>query len=239
MLRRASVELLAELLDAVGSVQLLLPAGLSLALQVLRAEQGLAFSTGRALAAAGFTRKEAQALRRQRLRALLKGRGAWRYSRPGFATPAKGTAPVLGMAGVIRAAGAACVLAVQRQHRPFDRSEQQVMAEVLRLLENPLDLNARATRAWRRKRAPRKKRLSDLHLERLEPFPQLEQMDRLMVREALHRTEGDKTWAAEALGITREGLRKKLIRFGMARRRRPSRARRGRRVQRRRRLRRR
>ncbi|WP_443666997.1 helix-turn-helix domain-containing protein, partial [Desulfovibrio sp.] len=52
-----------------------------------------------------------------------------------------------------------------------------------------------------------------------EPLPDirttfnLEQAERLLVQRALDACQGNKSRAAELLGITREGLRKKLLRL--------------------------
>ncbi|MDL2321646.1 sigma-54 dependent transcriptional regulator [Desulfosarcina sp. OttesenSCG-928-B08] len=43
----------------------------------------------------------------------------------------------------------------------------------------------------------------------------LQQAERLIIREAMQNASGNKRKAAELLGITREGLRKKLLRMGM------------------------
>jgi len=63
--------------------------------------------------------------------------------------------------------------------------------------------------------AKRTLRPSQLPLDKLHPFPHLRQVERLFVREALKRTGQNITHAAAALGITREGLRKKMIRLGI------------------------
>ncbi|WP_461211065.1 sigma-54 interaction domain-containing protein [Desulfocurvus sp. DL9XJH121] len=44
----------------------------------------------------------------------------------------------------------------------------------------------------------------------------LEDNEKHLISRALERTDGNKTRAAELLGITREGLRKKLLRYGMS-----------------------
>ena len=44
----------------------------------------------------------------------------------------------------------------------------------------------------------------------------LQEVERHLICEALAQTGGNKSKAAELLGITREGLRKKLLRLGMA-----------------------
>jgi transcriptional regulator with PAS, ATPase and Fis domain len=43
----------------------------------------------------------------------------------------------------------------------------------------------------------------------------VERLERGMIRDALDRAGGNRTRAAEALGITRQGLLKKLKRYGM------------------------
>jgi DNA-binding NtrC family response regulator len=48
---------------------------------------------------------------------------------------------------------------------------------------------------------------------RLKTLPSMAQMERLLVEEALYRTAWNKSHAAILLGITREGLRKKLARI--------------------------
>ncbi len=215
MLGRACVELLAELLEAVGHWQSLLNAGLHLALRVAKAERGLAFDTTGTMAFDGFALEEAQVLR-QRLNRLLASAGLHRYSDPGFASPAKGAAPVTGMAGIIPTPGGSCVLAVERSREPLDSTDQQVMAEALRLLKHPFQETAEALRLWRdHGPAARRFSLTELPLERLEPFPQLQEVERLLIQEAMNRAGGSRSRAAAALGMTREGLRKKMIRFGM------------------------
>jgi Nif-specific regulatory protein len=43
----------------------------------------------------------------------------------------------------------------------------------------------------------------------------MDEVERWLISEALREHEGNKTRTAESLGITREGLHKKLARFGM------------------------
>ena len=63
--------------------------------------------------------------------------------------------------------------------------------------------------------ARRSIRVTQIPFEKLQPFPQLQQVERLLVRAALRLAGYNRTVAAEALGISREGLRKKLQRLGM------------------------
>ena len=44
----------------------------------------------------------------------------------------------------------------------------------------------------------------------------LQEMERKLILEALDKTDGNKSKAAELLGITREGLRKKLLRMDIS-----------------------
>ena len=217
LLRRASAEQLAELLKALGDPHLLLEAGLRLAMQVVSAKRGLAFDTAGQMASAGMTPEEAETIRQERLGQLLVGAGVRCYSGPGFADPvAERAAAVAGMAGVIGAPGGASVLAVERDQRPFDPTDQQVMAEMLHLLAHPFEQSAAATRLRRDgKPAARKLSAAELPVDRLEPFPRLQEMERLLIREALTRSKNNRTRAAAALGLTREGLRKKLNRYGI------------------------
>ena len=216
LLSRTSVELLAQLLEALGDPRSLLAAGLRLAMQVLSAKRGLAFDTVGEIACAGFTSEEAETIRQQRLGPLLAGGRVRHYSRPGFAAATDGAVPVVGMAGAISALGAAFVLAVERDRQPFDPTDQQVMAEILRLLARPLEQTAAAMR-FRPNHAPAVRKLSpaELPLDSLDPFPQLQEMERLLIHEALNRWGNNRTRAAAALGLTREGLRKKLNRYGV------------------------
>ncbi len=223
LLSRASAEQLAELLKVLGDPHLLLEAGLRLAMQVVSAKRGLAFDTAGQMASAGMTPEAAETIRKERLGQLLVGAGVRCYSGPGFADPvAEGAAAVVGMAVVISAPGGASVLAVERDQRPFDPTDQQVMAEMLHLLAHPFEQTAAATRLRRDGKLgpngePEARKLSpaELPLDRLEPSPLLQEMERLLIREALNRCGNNRTRAAAALGLTREGLRKKLNRYGI------------------------
>lgn len=50
---------------------------------------------------------------------------------------------------------------------------------------------------------------------RLKTLPTIGQIERVLIEEVLRRTDWNKTRAAKALDITREGLRKKLFRMGL------------------------
>lgn len=55
----------------------------------------------------------------------------------------------------------------------------------------------------------------DLPFRRLNPLPSLQEIERLLIAEALLRCRNKVAPAARILGLTREGLRKKLIRMQM------------------------
>ena len=227
LLSRASAELLAELLKALGDPHLLLEAGLRLAIQVVNAKRGLAFGTAGEIASARMTREEAETIRQERLGPPVEGASMRCYSRAGFDAPTEGTKPVVGMAGTISTKtgstpAASFVLAVERDPKPFDPTDQQIMVELLQLLARPFEQAAAATRlrlngkpGLNGEPAGRKLSPAELPLDRLEPFPLLQEMERLLIREALNRCGNNRTRAAAALGLTREGLRKKLNRYGI------------------------
>ncbi len=216
VLNRASPELLAELLDAIGDCRALMNGALRLALRVLSAERGLAFDTNGVVVASGITLEQAQTLRQDRLGRLMAGGGVRHFARNGFGAPADGSGQVLGMAGVISALGASFVLGVERDRESFNATDRQIMVELLRLLTRPFEQTAERMQAGRdREQALRTITAGELPLGRLDPLPSLREMERLFILEALSRSGNNKTRAAAVLGMTREGLRKKLNRFGM------------------------
>jgi hypothetical protein len=166
--------------------------------------------------ASGFTLEQAQTLRQDRLGRLMAGGGVRHFARNGFATPADGSGQVVGMAGVISALGASFVLGVERDREAFNPVDRQIMVELLRLLTRPFEQTAERMQAGRdREQSLRTITAGELPLGRLEPLPSLREMERLFILEALSRSGNNKTRAAAVLGMTREGLRKKLNRFGM------------------------
>ncbi len=212
LLSRIPAIMLAELLEAGIDLAFLLSATLKVALRGLEAERGLAFDSTGQIATVGFTADDARMLCQDRLSTLLLQSRTRHYARPGFQVLAEGSAPVVGMSGTIRAPRMACVLAVERGKEPFCHAEQGMMTELLRLLSRPFQ------RAVPLARAPDAQensiRVEDLPVARLDPFPRITEVERLLIEEAMVRF-GSKTAAAAALGMTREGLRKKMIRLGL------------------------
>ncbi len=196
--------LLADLLDAVGDWRALLSASLRLALALHGADRGLALALdaadcgGRnsAFAAVGLSSGDIQA----RLHELSElAPGARRYPS--------------GLAGAIACPSARIVLAVEREPE-FAAFDEARMAEMLSLLQHPFAVSIPAPRCD--PPTPRARRIAaaQLPLAQLDPFPQLREVEFLLVREALKRSNTKKE-AAAALGMTTEGLRRKLIRFGL------------------------
>jgi hypothetical protein len=215
MLVRATSELLAELLDAVGDLQAVLEGGARLAAHVLRAEQALLFDDHKRRAAVGISSAQGLTRREHSLAPLLKQHGVYRYSLPEFRCPAEDGAPVVGMAGVIPVNRAVFVLGLERSYAPFTSDEQALLAPTLAQLARPLHCTVELLEL-KKAQAPMKLSVQQLPLKRLDPIPQLEQLEILLIQEAMRRAGNNKTQAAAWLGITREGLRKKIRRLGIA-----------------------
>ncbi len=212
---RASSQLLAQLLDSLGDSQAVVNASLCLAMSVLSADRGLAFDSSGALAAIGFSQEEADAIRCRQGGALLAGGRPRYYADGGFAEPARDAGPIQAMAGAIEVALAALVLAIQRDHLPFSEAEQEDLAALLDLLRAPFEVTAELRR-WTPKFSAPGRRLTHLPISALAYLPQIREVERMLIQEALLRAGNNKSAAARTLGVTREGLRKKIIRFRMA-----------------------
>lgn len=215
MLARAPAELLAELLDAVGDLQAVLEGGVRLAAHVLQVEQALLFDGNNRRTALGIGSAQGLSRREHALAPLLKQRGVYRYSLPEFRCPAEDGAPVVGMAGVIPVNRAVFVLGLERSYAPFTSDEQALLAPTLAQLARPLHCTLELLEL-KKAQAPMKLSVQQLPLKRLDPIPQLEQLEILLIQEAMRRASNNKTQAAAWLGITREGLRKKIRRLGIA-----------------------
>jgi hypothetical protein len=215
MLVRATSELLAELLDAVGDLQAVMEGGARLAAHVLRAEQALLFDDHKRRVAVGLSSAQGLSRREHSLAPLLKQRGVYRYALPEFRCPAEDGAPVVGMAGVIPVNRAVFVLGLERSYAPFTSDEQALLAPTLAQLARPLHCTLELLEL-KKVQAPMKLSVQQLPLKRLDAIPQLEQLEVLLIQEAMRRAGNNKTQAAAWLGITREGLRKKIRRLGIA-----------------------
>ena len=77
-----------------------------------------------------------------------------------------------------------------------------------------MPIRRKLTRSKKRRYAPRRFNEVRACLRRMKYLPTLMELDRLLMKEALERCY-TKTEAASVLGLTREGLRKKLYRMGL------------------------
>ncbi len=229
LLERASVAILGEMLAGAGDPDRVLEATLRQALHLVEASRGLAVDHEKLVSAVGYAPEEGEGLRRelavlldpsqaagQSGPALATEGGLHLYSGPRFTKPVPRPSGVVGMAGVITRpeppGGPLAVVAVERE-QPFTSAEISWLDEWLRLAATAVATAAEVARAARVEQG--KLRATDLPLDRLEQVPPLEEIERLIIVEALRRTHNNKTRAAQALGITREGLRKKLQRLGL------------------------
>lgn len=216
LLALTPTELLADLLNAVGNLQAVLESGLRWAAHVLRAQQALFFDDGNRMAWRGADLFRAMALRRQRLAPLLAQQASVHYSLPEFTYTAENGAPVIGMAGVVHAGRGAFVLGVERDYEPFSPEEQRLLEIILRQLARPLHCTVEVLEARGELRYPKTFTAHQLPLQELDPLPPIKQVEMLLIQEAMRRSGNNKTIAAAWLGITREGLRRKLERMQIA-----------------------
>ena len=205
-----------------------LSAALKHALYMVYAEKGLVFTADGLIMAVGYDGRTRQQLLRHLDPLLMEGGMHW-YSDPRFnhgQSTALDRGPkaacwdgnpqpdhkVVSMAGVIPGhVGLLAVLAVERE-TAFSVADQRVFREWVDLVAIPAGAAMESARA-QRLRDTRQLRLSDLPLERLKELPTLEELERLVIAEAMRRNSSVKRKAAEQLGLTREGLRKKILRL--------------------------
>lgn len=224
-----------EILAGAAQPKKLLTAVLKQTLLVVYAERGLLFDRAGMIMSVGYKAEDSEAVR-QRLAPLLIEGGRRFYELPLFQTappppdaeimpdssgqpPAGalagdglGRRKALGMAGVVAlASGPLAVLAVERNH-DFRKPERRWFDGWLELVSIPAGAAAESARA-QRLRESGKLKLQDLPLDRLEELPALQEVERMIIAEAMRRSQNNKTLAAAALGITREGLRKKILRL--------------------------
>ena len=106
--------------------------------------------------------------------------------------------------------GNLAVVALERE-TPFAESEIAAFADWLTIASMPVAVslsNARLNRMARRGPIA----LRDLPLADLEQIPNIQEVEMMLIADAMRRHENHKGKAAEALGISRENLRRKLLR---------------------------
>ncbi len=228
LLSRARPEVLTEILSGVMEPNRLLAAVLKHALYLVYARWGMVFTTEGVVSSVGYDARQQDELHSHLGALLLEGGTHW-YSAPRFnlglssclersaavdywtGQPAPGRR-VLGMAGVIPGrAGLLAVLAVERE-APFSQADQLRFSEWVELAAYPAGAAMESARAERLRSRRKKIRLSDLPLDQLEEI-NLAEIERMVIAEAMRRSGGKKTEAAPLLGLSREGLRKKILRL--------------------------
>jgi hypothetical protein len=203
-----------DLLNSIGDTGRMLHSVLRLALGVLGAQRGLAFEGTGAPIASGFSQEHAEFLRSNRLSDLSSGDLLVCFTRPGFAQIGEPGEPCLGIAAMIATRTTMFVLAIEREVAPFTFAEQREVAELIQIVRRPLERTADL--AWlKRERELLEDKIQNegLALRRLEKLPHIAELERMLIEEALHRFDGNKARAAAALGVSREGLRKKITRL--------------------------
>jgi hypothetical protein len=119
--------------------------------------------------------------------------------------------PGWGLAGsVTGASGPLAVLAVEKES-PLDPAEVDDFADWIGVTGKPLDA-AFCYARWRKTVHRQPLRLRDLPLADLAQIPNLAEVERLLIAVAMNRSQNNRGKAAAALGISREGLRKRLLR---------------------------
>lgn len=228
LLARARPEVLTEILSGVMEPNRLLAAVLKHALYLVYARWGMVFTTEGVVSSVGYDARQQEEVNRHLSALLMEGGTHW-YSAPRFnlglssclertpevdywtGQPAPGRR-VSGMAGVIPGlTGLLAVLAVERE-APFSQADQLRFAEWVELAAIPAGAAMESARAERLRSRRRKIRLSDLPLDQLEEI-NLAEIERMLIAEAMRRSGGRKTEAAPLLGLSREGLRKKILRL--------------------------
>ncbi len=212
VLGRAGAPLIANLLMAVGNFPALLYGGMGMAVRVVDADRAIASDGAGLTVSQGFSPEEAERIVTGPAGIGPEaGQSSIRYYRDSFfEAPAEHEAHVLGILGVLRAPGCAFLLATGRRRVPFAPIELRLAAELIRLIDPAFQATALALPGTARTLTA-----TDLPLKRLHPFPQFEEVQCLLIQEAMSRARNNKTVAAASLGITREGLRKMMIRLGM------------------------
>ena len=119
--------------------------------------------------------------------------------------------PVLGAAGTLigRSTNLA-VLAVEKE-TPLEQAEIEDLAEWIQLTSKPVDIALSYAR-WNPATHGQPLRLRDLPLEDLKRVPNIAEVERLLISVAMNKNQNNRGKAAAALGISREGLRRKLLR---------------------------
>ncbi|GEM_PF-5375566 len=196
------------LLESLDDPEKVMAAVLDHALLESGAVRGLIFDRRHLLRSVGFSPADRVAAW-QSLEALLVEPGGVRHYAGARFTCIAGEA--VGLAGALGCAGDhVAVMAIEKE-TPFMPSEIRDFSTWLEVAGKPLDVSLFYER-WKRQIAGRPLRLRDLPLEDLQHLPNLAEVERLLMQVAMSRHQNNKGRAAAALGLSREGFRRKLER---------------------------
>ncbi len=209
LLDRLSAGDILDLLEGVSDQQKLTAVALRLAMKSTEASRGIAVGGEHTLAHAGFEPSRVGGLA-ARLRLTLPGARLVAFNAARFCGAVRHEELAVGLALSTTAGGLTLIVAVERP-QPFAPAAIGCMRELRAVLENALALTARLVPHHLSETGVA---AEELPLDRLEPFPQLREVERLLIEAALRR-ERNRAEVARMLGVTREGLRKKMIRLGL------------------------
>lgn len=200
------------ILQSLDDPEKLLGAVLDLALFQTGAVRGLVCDREQVVRAVGYDHAGKMRVWRILKPFFVDCGGVLRSGRPFFAAAGvQASGPVVGIAGVLTGTvGNLAILAVEKD-TPLEETEIAEFGAWLQLASTPVAValaNARMNRIIQH--APL--RLSDLPLEDLAHLPNIEQVEMLLIAHAMRRNQNHKGKVAAELGISREGLRRKLLR---------------------------
>ena len=210
LLDRVSATDVLDLLEALGDPKKLADTALRLGMKTTDASRGMVIAGDQAVAQTGFEPSRVSGLAARLRLTLPHQHRLVAFSRLRFCGALSHNEPAVGLALSVVAGGLALIVAVERG-QPFAPAAIIGMQSLRGVLEKALAVTARLS-------PPRQSRSAvaaeELPLDLLSPFPQLREVERLLIEAALRR-ERSRAEAARVLGVTREGLRKKMIRLGL------------------------
>ena len=199
------------ILQSMDDPEKLLGAVLDFVLFQTAAVRGLVCDREQIIRAVGYSHADKVRVWRMLESLLVESDGLLRSNQPFFASPASAPDPVVGVAGVLTGrSGNLAALAVERD-TPLEESTVAEFSDWLGLASTAVAVSLSNAKLNRRiNHAPL--RLSDLPLEDLAQFPNIDQVEMLLIAHAMRRNQNHKGKVAADLGISREGLRRKLLR---------------------------
>lgn len=199
-----------SLLDTLDEPEKLMGTVLHQATVRAGAFRGLIFDQEQVVRAVQYDHNEALMVRKTLAKLLLKPQGVMRASAPFFAAFDANAEPC-GMAGALTGpTGCLAVLAVESEV-PFNESQLADFGDWLGITSKLVSVSLSHDRLRRLvRRAPL--RFRDLPLQDLEVLPNLQEVEVILIEAAMRRNQNNRGKVAETLGISRETIRKKLLR---------------------------